>query len=84
MSSVWRTGRARAPACPGCGADHKSGWRENGDAYDGVDLPNEDFNYDEFVKEEFGSQFKPPGTRTVWWIAGFLLILAFLVMYLLR
>ena len=71
-------------ACPECGADHKSGWRENGDAYDGVDLPDEDFNYDDFVKQEFGSQLKPSGSKTVWWITAVLLILAFLVMYLFR
>ncbi len=44
-----------AVACPECGADHKSGWREDADAYDAVNLPDEDFNYDKFVREEFGS-----------------------------
>ena len=41
-----------AVACPECGADHNSGWRENAEAYDALDLPDEDFNYDEFVKQE--------------------------------
>ena len=70
-----------AMACPECGADHNSGWREDADAYDGVDLPNDDFNYDDFVKREFGSRVKPSGLKMVWWIAGILLILAFLLMY---
>ena len=48
-----------ASACPECGADHNSGWREGAEAYDAVDLPDEDFNYEEFVKQEFGS----PKTR---------------------
>jgi hypothetical protein len=38
-------------ACPECGADHGSGWREEADTYDGVNLPDEDFNYDKFVQE---------------------------------
>jgi len=44
-----------ALACPECGADHASGWREDAETYDAVDLPDEDFNYGEFVKQEFGS-----------------------------
>src|SRR3954463_1087673 len=28
-----------ALACPECGADHNSGWREDADTYDGIDLP---------------------------------------------
>ena len=27
-----------ALACPECGADHTSGWREDAEAYDGMDL----------------------------------------------
>ena len=42
-----------ALACPECGADHTSGWREDAEAYNAVDLPDEDFNYENFVKEEF-------------------------------
>src|SRR5689334_14363898 len=57
-------------ACPECGADHDSGWRKDSDAYDGVDLPEHDFNYDHFVREEFGSHAKPEGLKTIWWIVG--------------
>ena len=73
-----------ALACPECGADHNSGWKEDAEAYDAVDLPDEDFSYDDFVKREFGSQTRPTGVKTIWWVAGILLILAFLVMYLYR
>jgi hypothetical protein len=69
-------------ACPECGADHNSGWRENADAYDGVNLPDDDFNYHDFVKREFGSQLKPSGLKMVWWIAWILLIVALLLLYL--
>ena len=48
-----------ASACPECGADHNSGWREGAETYDAVDLPDEDFNYEEFVKQEFGSAEDP-------------------------
>lgn len=73
-----------ALACPECGADHNSGWEKDADAYDGVDLPDDDFNYDEFVKQEFGSQTKPSGIKTVWWIVGIVLIVAFLLLLFYR
>jgi hypothetical protein len=71
-----------ALACPECGADHNSGWREDAAFYDGVDLPDDDFNYDDFVKREFGSQAKPAALKVVWWIAGIVLIAALILMYL--
>src|SRR5436305_14735852 len=70
-----------ALACPQCGADHNSGWREDADTYDGVDLPAHDFNYDDFVKREFGSSLKPAAIKPVWWITAILLIVAFIVIY---
>ena len=73
--------RRDALACSQCGADHNSGWREDADAYDGVDLPEDDFNYDNFVNEEFGSRAKPPGHKTIWWIVGIALIVAFVLYF---
>ena len=70
-----------AMACPQCGADHNSGWLEDADTYDGADLPNHDFNYDDFVKEKFGSQAKPAGLKTIWWIVGIALVVAFVVFF---
>ena len=70
-----------ALACPQCGADHSSGWREDADTYDGVDLPEDDFNYDEFVKQKFGSQARPAGLKTIWWIVGIALIVAFVLYF---
>ena len=71
---------AIALACPECGADHASGWREDAAAYDAVDLPDEEFNYEEFVKQEFGSSRRPTIKR-IWWITGILLIAAFIAIY---
>ena len=70
-----------ALACPECGADHNSGWREDAETYDGVDLPEHDFNYDDFVRQEFARHAKPAGLKTIWWIVGIALIVAF-VLYL--
>ena len=48
--------------------------------YDAVDLPDEDFNYEEFVKQEFGSSRRPV-IKTVWWITAILLVAAFIAIY---
>ncbi|MEY2519338.1 MAG: hypothetical protein QOF24_1097 [Verrucomicrobiota bacterium] len=73
----------KALACPECGADHNSGWREDADTYGGLDLPDQDFNYDEFVREEFGSSFKPAGIKTIWWITAILIIVGSVLLYFL-
>jgi hypothetical protein len=62
-----------ALACPECGADHNSGWREDAGSYDGVDLP-EDFDYEEFTPKEFGSSPKPAGISWVWWVTAIVVI----------
>jgi hypothetical protein len=73
----------QALACPECGADHNSGWREEAATYEALDLPDEEFNYDEFVQEEFGSSFKPSGMKTIWWITAVLIIVASVALYFL-
>lgn len=69
-----------ARACPECGADEHAGW--SGEArHDGLDLPDEKFDYDDFVKREFGgAEPKPRGVAWFWWIAAILVALAFLKM----
>ena len=66
----------RALACPECGADHNSGWRDDAATYDGVDLGSDDFNYDEFVREEFGGGRRPSAISPVWWVTAIVLIAA--------
>lgn len=68
----------RAPACPECGADHNSGWRPGALESGGLDLPDEDFNYEEFTWREFGPGPSRAGMHPVWWITAVLLLLAFL------
>jgi ribosomal protein L40E len=71
-----------ALACRECGADHNSGWREDAGAEDGLDLPDEEFNYEEFTRREFGNPAKPAGLKTIWWVVaialGIILIFVFL------
>ena len=67
-----------AKACPGCGADEKTGWSDSAYA-DNLGIPDENFNYDEFVKEEFGTvRVKPRGIHWLWWLTALILILLFL------
>ena len=69
-----------AKACPECGADELSGWREDADETGGLDLPDEEFDYDEFVKKEFGKEVRPPGIGWLWWAAAVAALLAFVAM----
>jgi hypothetical protein len=70
-----------ALACPECGADEKSGWREDAERYDGVDLPDE-FDYDEFTRREFGRSVKPAGISAVWWVTAIVVLLLTLLYFL--
>ena len=69
-------------ACPECGADHNSGWREDAETYDAADLPEEDFDYNQFVREEFGAGPKPTTLKTVWWVTAFLVLVVLVALYL--
>jgi len=71
-----------AVACPACGADHHSGWRDDAGSCDGVGMPDDEFNYDEFVEQEFGSSPKPAAIKTLWWVTAILVIVVFVAIYL--
>ena len=69
-----------AKACPECGSDASTGWSEEA-RYDNLDLPDDKFDYDDFVKQEFGSGGKPApphGIRWFWWLVAVGLIACFL------
>lgn len=66
-----------ALACPECGADDRSGWREDADE---AEIPDEDFDYDAFLEREFGNGSKPRGIHPIWWITAIVLLAAFLAM----
>ena len=66
-----------ATACPECGSDERTGWSEKAHAGN-LGLPDDEFDYDEFVKEEFGAgRAKPYGLRWFWWVVAVLVVMAF-------
>ena len=72
-----------AKACSECGADEKTGWSE--DAHTGgLDLPEENFDYEEFVKREFTGEknFIPRGIHWFWWAIGIVILSALLWVWL--
>jgi uncharacterized membrane protein YvbJ len=72
-----------AKACPECGSDAETGWSETAYASH-LNLPDDAFDYNEFVKEEFGRQpVKPRGLSWFWWLVAVLLAAA-MVFWLLR
>ena len=70
-----------ARACPECGADDTTGWNEDRAVYDGLDLPDDEFNYDEYVEKEFGDAGKPDGKpkKLLIWLGLIGIVLAVLV-----
>ena len=74
-----------ARACPVCGADEQTGWSERAQSQR-LGLPDDEFDYDEFVKEEFGGgarrQIRPRGISWLWWIVAVLLLAAFVFSFL--
>ena len=72
----------KARACPECGADEKTGWSEAASA-DGLDLPDEKFDYDDYVKHEFGGQSPVPrGIQWYWWVIALVVLAAVLALWL--
>lgn len=68
-----------AKACPECGADERTGWREtDATRYDGLDLPEDAFADDHSGTES--SRRKPTprvnGVPWYWWLVGVLLLIS--------
>ena len=71
---------ANAKACPHCGACEKSGWGD--DSADGLDLPgDDDFDYDKFTAEEFGTPRKVGGKQMMWKVTAVVLLVLAIVGY---
>jgi hypothetical protein len=67
-----------AQACPECGSDEQTGWSEAAET-GGLDLPDQNFDYNDFVKREFGGETPVPrGIHWLWWLIGLLLVAGFL------
>ena len=73
--------------CPNCGvalpatarACPDTGWADEAQ-YESTQLPEEEFDYDDFVSREFGQGGRPRGSQLhwVWAVAAILMILFFL------
>jgi uncharacterized membrane protein YvbJ len=71
----------RARACPQCGADEQTGWSEVAQT-SGLELPDQEFDYDDFVEREFGGKKPVPrGIHWFWWLVALGLVIAFLVFW---
>jgi hypothetical protein len=72
--------------CPGCAAKRKTpaptkpkAWKQDS-AHDALDLPDDDFDYDEFVAREFGGgPHRKIGVKWYWWLLGVALLALMLV-----
>ncbi len=75
-----------AKACPECGSDEETGWSERAREQE-LGLPDGEFNYEEFVKEEFGGEkednIRPHGVSWLWWVVG-IGLLAGIVMWFVK
>ncbi|HUD45640.1 MAG TPA: zinc ribbon domain-containing protein [Candidatus Baltobacteraceae bacterium] len=67
-----------AKACPECGADENTGWSEEAYA-SGLGLPDESFDYDEFVKRELDPKQSPVprGIHWFWWVVAIATVIVF-------
>jgi hypothetical protein len=73
-----------AKACPQCGSCEQTGWSEDAKA-DALGLPDDSFDYDDYVKREFGSkEVRPRGIRSLWWVTSILLLLGWLTWFFWR
>ena len=71
----------RAKACPECGSDEQTGWSAAAES-SGLDLPDEEFDYDDFVKKEFGDKSPVPrGLHWFWWLVAIIIIIAFFIFW---
>ncbi|MCL5097433.1 MAG: hypothetical protein M1608_07885 [Candidatus Omnitrophica bacterium] len=69
---------ANAKVCPECGSTEETGWSEEAKA-DYLGLPDDSFDYDEFVRSEFGGEdHSRRKVRWYWWVAIGLMVLALL------
>jgi len=71
---------AKAKACPHCGACDKTGWNEEASDSDGLDLPEDTFDYEKFKEEEFGQPHKLDGKKRLWWWTSAILVIVLILL----
>lgn len=81
--------------CPGCASKALKKKRPNGkrikpweqdQSADGLNLPNEDFDYNDFVAREFGAKrpHEKTGLKWYWWALAVVILLAMALGLLMR
>jgi uncharacterized membrane protein YvbJ len=66
-----------AKACPQCGSCEETGWSEKAQA-DHLDLPDEEFDYEDYLQREFAPEGRlPRGIHWFWWLMAIILIILF-------
>jgi hypothetical protein len=72
----------RAEACPECGADESTGWSEAA-RYEAAGLPDDSFDYDEYVKREFHEDGRTrSGIKPLWQIVAVIIVIGFICLLL--
>jgi hypothetical protein len=69
---------AGSKSCPECGACEKSGWSGNTHE-DGLGLPDDEFDYEKFLGEEFGHGAPKKGVQRLWPIVALVLLLMLII-----
>ncbi len=72
----------RAKSCPECGSDESTGWSERATTQS-LDLPDDEFDYEEFTQREFGKPKRAP-RKIFWWVVALVLLLLWLLALLPR
>ena len=74
---------AGTKACPECGSDETTGWSDN-TIYNGTGIEDPDeFDYDDFVRREFGKGARRSRRQWLWWTVA-LLALVMVVWLMIR
>jgi len=68
-----------AKSCPECGADESTGWSDESYA-SSLGLPDDSFDYNEFVEREFGrKKARPYGIKLFWWFVAIVVLALFVL-----
>lgn len=68
--------RVGSKGCSKCASERATKSWEQDETYDGLDLPEEEFNYQDFIDEEFGSGKKRAKIEWFWWAIAVVLLLS--------
>ena len=61
---------ANAAACPGCGADERTGWSDQ-TIYDGTGIEDPaEFDHADWLERETGKSVRPRHISWFWWLAA--------------